>query len=314
MTKIAATSEWSNFIQMSSSAAAITKEHCDALKSVCKQNLKEWTALQKEQLDNGLQQVFGKDVGILAVRSSSPEEDSAGSSFAGAYETTLGVMNAQQGLFDAVVDSFASMFDYRIVQYKLQHGMNIDKPRIAIVLQRQIASDVSGVAFGINPHNNCYDEIMISANFGLGETVVSGTVTPDLYIVHRGVKESCIQSKKINEKTQALWLQSNPFTDCNMSSNSTHYEKPINPTGQALSDEQILEVADLVARVEDFRSDGVPVDIEWAYQGPELFLLQARPVTAYIPLFPEMITPRGDRKNLYMDLIVMSQGFSEPFS
>jgi rifampicin phosphotransferase len=75
-----------------------------------------------------------------------------------------------------------------------------------------------------------------------------------------------------------------------------------------------LEVADLLARVEDFRNDGVPVDIEWAYQGDELFLFQARPVTAYIPLFPEMITPRGERKNLYLDIIVMSEGFSEPFS
>jgi pyruvate,water dikinase len=78
-----------------------------------------------------------------------------------------------------VRQSFASVFDERVVRYKLQRGMAIDRPRIAVIIQEQIASDCSGVAFSLNPLNNCYDEAVINANFGLGETVVAGLVTPD---------------------------------------------------------------------------------------------------------------------------------------
>jgi len=209
----------------------------------------------------------------------------------------------------AIINSFASLFDHRIYLYKVQHGMSaaITTPRIAIIVQRQIDSDVSGVGFSINPSNNCYDEVMISANFGLGESVVGGIITPDTYIVDRFDADApSIASKRVAEKTSAIWLDT--------SSGGTRQEPNKDPSAQALTDEQILEVADLVARVEEDRGQGVPVDTEWAYRDGKLYLLQARPMTAYIPLFPEMVTERGGEKRLYLDIIVMTQGFSDPLS
>ena len=101
------------------------------------------------------------DVALYAVRSSSPEEDLEGASFAGGYETTLGVRPAE--LQDAIRHSFASSFDQRVFVYKKEHGFPIEQSRIAVVVQQQIDADTSGVAFSLNPLNNCYDEAMINA-------------------------------------------------------------------------------------------------------------------------------------------------------
>jgi pyruvate,water dikinase len=235
-------------------------------------------------------------------------------------------------------------------------------PRIAVIVQEQLFSAVSGVAFSINPSNNCYDEIMISPNFGLGESVVSGTVTPDVYVVeNKGIrnkktdgddgfvdddKNFAILEKRIGDKRESTWLFSQQHdqmsnteksnSEVGTSLSGTKQSINQDPTRQALSDEQILQVASLVAQVETayqhvnpsvfssckrYSSYALlppqPVDIEWAYDERDgtLYLLQARPVTSYIPLFPEMLTPRGaKKKNLYLDVIVMTQGFSEPLS
>ena len=133
-------------------------------------------------------------------------------------------INNNGTFMDAVITSFVSMFDYRVVQYKIQQQQqqlqqqdyqdltttvedtvdftSLLDPKITIVVQEQIDAVSSGVAFSFNPSNNCYDEIMITANFGLGETVVAGTVTPDVYIVeHNGKQPQHQQPFQILEKT-----------------------------------------------------------------------------------------------------------------
>ena len=156
-----------------------TREACAAVKAAC----------ASLTLTDGQRAELHDAVGTLnadqcfAVRSSSPEEDLEGTSFAGGYETTLGV--TPDTLEEALRTSFASVFDERIVAYKRQHGMATDDPRIAVIVQEQVPSEVSGVAFSLNPRNNCYDEAVINANFGLGETVVNGHVTPDTYVVEK---------------------------------------------------------------------------------------------------------------------------------
>ena len=305
------TDEWKAFVAVcGAGAGAVTKEHCDAIKAKCQKTL-SLDASQEKELNRAISEAFGpdantsKNLGIVAVRSSSPEEDLVGLSFAGGYDTTLGVTS--DNLQAAIIDSFASLFDHRIYLYKVQHDMPTDTPRIAIIVQRQIASDAAGVGFSINPQNNCYDEITIAANFGVGESVVGGIVTPDTYIVGRFDPENpTITSKKVAEKSSAIWLDE--------STGGTSERPNKEPSAQALKDEQILEVAKLVAQVEDARGDGNPVDTEWAYCDGKLYLLQARPVTAYIPLFPEMVTERGAEKKLYIDVMVMTQGFSDPLS
>jgi len=288
------TSEWKAFTQNPS------KDACDALKAQCiKLKL---DARQQQELNGALHTNFQNDQNLLvAVRSSSPEEDLTQASFAGGYETTLGV--TKDKLLEAIQTSFASALDFRVVQYKLQNGLDVMTPRIAVVLQQQLSSDVSGVGFSLNPQNNCYDEAVISANFGLGETVVAGVVTPDTFVVDK-VKQSII-SKNVADKKRAYLLNEDVGGGIREEANTA-------PTASSLSDQQILKVASLIADVE--YHVGKPVDIEWAFQDNKLYLLQARPITVYLPLFPEMITPPGEQKHLYIDFLVMTQGFSQPMS
>ncbi len=235
----------------------------------------------------------------FAVRSSSPEEDLAQTSFAGMYETVLGVKPPE--LEKAIAEAFSSMLDFRVVEYKRRNNLPVGNPRIAIIVQKQIQSDVSGIAFSLNPNNNAFDEAMINASFGLGEAIVSGRVTPDTYVVDK-VKNAILE-KKIARKSIGLWLREDGGT----------VEKPnLTPEAPALTDAQILEVGALAAKCE--RHYGKPMDTEWALEGGTLYLLQSRPITTFNPLFPEMLTRPGERKNLYMDMNIMMQGFFDPVS
>lgn len=289
----------------------LSRADCDAVKKQC-----DALMLSKEQqaaLDAAGKACFVTNNGnwkskppLCAVRSSAPQEDSSHASLAGLYHTTLGVrLDQPDELLQALRDSFASVFDFRVTSIYNAAGAPYDF-RLAVVVQRQLDSQVSGVAFSLDPQSNCYDEAVISANHGLGETVVAGIVTPDTYKVDK-VKQAII-SKEISEKKIVAYVLNKE----DESGKNTKEMKVENPALPALRDVQILEVASLVDKVERFL--GIPIDIEWAFEEERLFLLQARPITTYIQLFPEMITPPGEPKRLYMDVTVGTQGFSEPMS
>lgn len=237
-----------------------SKENCDLVKNLAsKLRLSEQ---QQAQLDLAMNEFDGTD--LFAVRSSSPEEDLASSSFAGIYETYLGCTKAS--LTDYIAKAYSSMFDFRVIGYKNQNNLALEGTAISVIVQKQLASDVSGVAFSLNPLNNCYDEAMINASFGLGEAIVSGIVTPDSYIVEKCKME--ILQCKVNSKQIALHLKADGGIE----------ERPnSSPEKQALSEEQILELTELVKQCESHY--GFPVDTEWAYEKGKLYLLQARPIT-----------------------------------
>lgn len=268
---------------------------CDAVKTSCRE-LRLAENL-REALESAVRELSAE--GLFAVRSSSPEEDLEGSSFAGGYETTLGVTRA--GLEEAIRHSFVSVFDERVVRYKRQRGVRADQPRIAVIVQRQLASDASGVAFSLNPLNNCYDEAVINGNFGLGESVVSGLVTPDTFIVEKTRHE--ILERRIVDKSHVVRLNTLGGTVEGVNEDAR---------SASLSDPEALAVAELTARAETHY--GRPVDIEWALEDETLYLLQSRPVTTHLPLPEEMVTRPGEHKNLYLDVIVLSQGFSDSLS
>lgn len=270
------------------------KKTCDGLKERAT-NLR----FTKEQ-DRALQEALKHmDSVCYAVRSSSPEEDLEDTSFAGMYETILGV--TKEELPHYVAKAFSSMYDYRVMEYKRRNHLNLENTRIAIIIQRQIPSEVSGVGFSINPANNCYDEAMINASFGLGETIVSGQVTPDTYVVEKVRQE--ILEKKINKKHMGLWLNKEGGTTERLNQD---------PMRVALTDKQIIELTKLIIDCEKYYK--IPIDMEWAFDGNDLYLLQARPITTYIPLFPELITKPGEQKNLYIDVMGLTQGFTESMS
>ena len=288
VSQVTATPEWTALMANPSLAG------CEAVKA--RTTAMELGDAQRNALRTAVARLEGN---LFAVRSSSPEEDLEGASFAGMYETFLGTTREKLEL--NILGAFTSMLDWRVVEYKTQKGIGIENPTISVIVQIQVASEVSGVGFSLNPLNNCFDEAVINASFGLGEEIVSGTVTPDEYVVEKVRCE--ILSKAVNEKMTMLSLNSD---------GGIKRSVPTAPSTQALTDEQILELATLIGQVEAHYEH--PVDIEWAYAMGKLCLLQARPITTYTPLFPEMLTPPGQPKNLYVDIIPLTQGFDEALS
>lgn len=255
---------------------------------------------QKQELDETLKLFRERHPGHLyAVRSSSPEEDLEGASFAGGYETSLGVTVA--AIADAVRHSFTSSFDERVFLYKKEHGFRLDQPRIAVIVQQQVDADSAGVAFSLNPLNNCYDEAVINANHGLGESVVAGEADPDVFIVDK-LKREIIETR-IGSKQTVVRLNAQGGTTQSTQGNSG--EASITPP-------QVLELTALLTKVEAYYQK--PVDIEWAIEDGRLYLLQARPITTYLPLPEEMVTAPGQPRRLYANSTLIEQGLQEPLS
>jgi len=296
---------WMDSLKQSPEWAAITKADADkigqaakALQGLCREL--HFTREQKDELDNALNAFHKKNNGHLyAVRSSSPEEDLEGASFAGGYETTLGVTIYKIDV--AILHSFMSSVDERVFLYKKEHGFRIDQPRIAVVIQQQVDAERAGVAFSINPLNNCYDEAVINANYGLGESVVSGESEPDVFVVDK-VKHKIIE-EHIGRKQTIIVLDPE---------GGTYKETIVDSPQVCLTHSQALDVTCLVEQVEKYYQK--PMDIEWAFSGGKLFLLQARPITTYLPLPEEMITAPGAPKQLYADATLIEQGLQEPMS
>ncbi len=259
--------------------------HCAALQATAR------ALTFHDKMRAGLDEVCGVvaawgAAATCAVRSSSPEEDLEAASFAGGYVTRLGVRPA--GVAEAVLDCFVSALDVRVFVYKEHHGFDVHRPSIAVLVQRQIESEVAGVAFSLNPLTNDFDEAVVDASFGLGETVVSGEVTPDHFVVDRPSR--AILERRIGSKSVARRVAAGGGVE--------RLER--NRGDEAcLSDEQLLELVEVVGRVEQLYD--LPIDVEWAWAGGELHLLQARPITTYLPLPAEMLTKPGERRRLYVD-------------
>ncbi|MAT45551.1 MAG: hypothetical protein CL609_24745 [Anaerolineaceae bacterium] len=254
---------------------------------------------QNEIIKNGLTLLNYAPNSLFAVRSSSPEEDLEGASFAGEYETTLGV--SDNILEDAIRRSFASAFDERVFLYKIEHGVPTENPKIAVIVQQQIASDSAGVAFSVNPINNCYDEAVINANYGLGESVVSGVVEPDLFVVNKLNKQ--IMESKIGQKEVMFQLKPDGGV--------TEFKPDFNQDF-SITPDQVNQITELLSKIEKIYQ--YPVDIEWAFSNEKLYLLQVRPITTYLPLPEEMITSPGEQKTLYADSTLIEQGIQKPLS
>ena len=288
------TGEWKAFEK----ADELELESCSAKLKVRASSL-EFSAEQKAVINEALGSL--EDVDLYAVRSSSPEEDLAGFSFAGGYETILGV--TQKSVFDAIKQAFASCLDYRVQCYKLAHGFNLLEPRIAVIVQEQIKSDISGVVFSINPLTNNYDEVVFNANWGLGESVVSGTCTPDTVIVDKWkmqVKNRVCGAKE----SKVLLLEKGGTREIKAEGESD--------TELCLSDGTALSLTRYVKTLEEvFRK---PVDVEWAVSNDHEYILQARPVTTFVPLPPELLTPPNKPRKLFLDVSLTVQALEKPVS
>ncbi len=211
----------------------------------------------------------GRDGLGVAVRSSASTEDLPGASFAGQQDTYLGVR--RDALLDAVRRCWASLFSERAVAYRSQMGYPLVDVSTAVVVQKLVSARTSGVMFTINPVTGNPFEIVIEANWGLGETVVSGTVVPDRFVV---TKIGGSVNRKLGLKTQAATIGSGGELMIDL--------PPERQSVPCLEDAEIEELARLGRLMEDHY--GEPRDVEWSVDAelpfPEsVLLLQMRPVT-----------------------------------
>lgn len=298
-------SPWLSAVTGSAEWRSVVERDSDDVKSLAeaaraRRQALRFTEHQKSVFDAAMSSLTrATGTALFSVRSSSPEEDLEGASFAGGYETTLGV--TADCVEDAVRRSFLSAFDERVLLYKREQGFDVTRPMIAVVVQQQIAADTAGVAFSLNPLNNCYDEAVINAAYGLGESVVSGEVEPDLFVVDKVDRK--IVETQIGGKELAITIDQGGGT------RSTSRSPDPQP---CLDPDQVLELTDALVQIE--RLQGIPIDVEWAFAGGELHVLQARPITGYLPLPDEMITLPGERKYLYADSTLIEQGVDKPLS
>jgi pyruvate,water dikinase len=203
---------------------------------------------------------------VAAVRSSAVDEDGATASFAGQHETYLNIVGAD-AVIEAVTRCWESARSERALEYRRQQGLSVERPQIAVFVQQLVASDVSAVVFSANPVTGSRDEIMINASWGLGESIVGGTVTPDTFIARKSDLE--IIQRMIADKQRMT--VSAPL--------GTHeVEVPrFLRTETCLTDEQVVGIARLALTLETTMEH--PVDVECAYADGELYLLQCRPIT-----------------------------------
>ncbi len=200
----------------------------------------------------------------LAVRSSAPEEDQALSSFAGLYRTILGVLSGE--IETALRSVSTACLDPRVVAYKRARGFDHTQLHCAIVVQEQLAGDVSGVGFSVNPLTHNVDEVVFEANWGLGETVVSGAVSPDRFVVNKPTRT--IVSRRLGHKESSVVLGE--------SGGTRQWEDPRHDV-MSLTDGQLQALTEAAIAIE--RHYAGPMDIEWTFSGGRLYLLQARPIT-----------------------------------
>jgi len=205
-----------------------------------------------------------------AVRSSATAEDLPNASFAGQQDTYLNI-KGQEELLQHIRKCWASLFTDRAIVYRAKNGFDHREVYLSIVVQQMVIPDTSGIMFTADPVNGNRRIVSIDASFGLGEALVSGQVSADLY----KVKDDTVVSKNISKKKIAIYSLPEGGT-------ITKEIPPEQQEQQALTDKQIIELAALGKKIE--KHYGAPQDIEFCVANNKLLIVQSRPITTLYPL------------------------------
>lgn len=202
---------------------------------------------------------------LVAVRSSATAEDSSVASWAGELESYLNV--TKDNLFELIKKCWASLFTSRAIFYRFEKEMHDQKVSVAVVVQKMVQSDISGIAFTVHPVTKDKDQLIIEAGYGLGEAIVGGMITPDTYVVSK--KEKTVLDKNVSE--QKMMIKRSP------KGTEEAVVQKVDQNKQKLKDEQILELAEICQGIEEHYKK--PQDIEWALEKGKFYVVQSRPIT-----------------------------------
>ena len=206
--------------------------------------------------------------GSVAVRSSATAEDLPGATFAGQQDTFLNIIG-EAAVLDAVRRCWGSLWTDRAIAYRDRTGVEQAAVKIAVVVQRMINAEIAGVMFTADPVSGDRKTILVVASSGLGEAVVSGLVTPDHYVL-----DSAGNVRDFQQGRREVVIRG-------AAAGGVVQEAGGTDDAQRLSDNVLVELAHLGTTVA--RHFGRPQDIEWAYADGQVWLLQARPMTALPP-------------------------------
>ena len=204
---------------------------------------------------------------FVAVRSSATAEDLPDASFAGQQETYLNTRGAED-VFNAVRKCWASLYGARAIFYRVEQGFEHDKVNLSAIVQKMVDSEKSGVMFSSQPSTG-EPLVVIEGAWGLGESVVSGSVSPDNFVVDRKTKN--IVSKYI--ATKEIMIIRDPKTQKTVTINVPAEKKD----AVVLTDSEAIELAKYAEILE--KHYGIPQDIEWGVEKSKIYILQSRPIT-----------------------------------
>jgi pyruvate,water dikinase len=216
----------------------------------------------------------------VAVRSSATAEDLPDASFAGQQATFLNI-EGKEKVIKAVQNCYASLFEARAIYYRIVNKFDHMKVGIAVPVQAMIESEISGILFTVDPVTQDLAKLVIEAGFGLGEAIVSGSVTPDRYLINK--EPLSIEDKELNSQPWKI------VKDAKGGDKHVNVPKEKRKL-QKLDDEKILELAKMGIEIE--KHYGKPQDTEWAYEGGKLYFVQSRPITTLGK--PEALNPKSE--------------------
>ena len=242
---------------------------------------------------NELCQRVGEEDTDVAIRSSATAEDLPEASFAGQQDTFLHVSGDDE-VIEYIRKCWASLFEARAIFYREENNFEHSKVYIAVVVQKMANADKAGVMFTVNPSTG--EEIaLIEGSWGLGESVVSGDVTPDNYQVDK--KDNEIVNVTISDK-KVMYTNDENGT-------SVKVEVPEEKRKErVLSDDELIELTEMGKRVQAHY--GEPMDTEWAFEKDMLFLIQARPITT----LGDVVAEDDDEASDLGDVLVRGLGAS----
>jgi len=207
----------------------------------------------------------------VAVRSSATAEDGKDHAWAGQLESYLNT--TEYDVLSKVKLCWSSLFTPRAIFYRFEKSLHLTKISVAVVVQKMVESEVSGIAFSVHPVTEDRNQLIIEAGFGLGEAIVSGSVTPDAYVVEKEPRNIL----DVNVSTQNRGLYRSEKRSLEHGNNEWKDIPEPKASSQVLTKDQILELSEIIIGIENHY--GFPCDIEWAYEGGKFYIVQSRPIT-----------------------------------
>jgi pyruvate,water dikinase len=240
-----------------------------------------------DEIGEPLRKLAASGSGYVSVRSSATAEDTASAAFAGQHDTFLNVPLDEVPAF--LKKCWLSLWSDRAIAYRRQVGVGIRDTSMAVVVQQMVQADVAGVLFSVDPVSGDLDKVIVDANCGLGESVVSGEAEIDHWRIDKATGV-VVEERLADKSMKIVSLPGGGTEEVELTGDAR--------TAPSLSAAQLAELAALANAIE--QKYGFPQDIEWAIAGGDLYVLQARPITSISPRwtrdesaerFPNPISP-----------------------